>query len=59
MKATENIKFFQEVSHDKGSDIHEQICKYMTHKYLASGEVVFNEGVDFSLINDDSDVKAF
>lgn len=40
VKATEGIRFFQ----DKGPEIHEQICKYMTHKYLFEGETVFNEG---------------
>lgn len=44
VKATENIKFFQEISHEKGLEIHEQICRYMTHKYLSSGEIVFQEG---------------
>ena len=44
VKATESIKFFQEIAQDKGPEIHEQICKYMTHKYLNSGETVFNEG---------------
>jgi len=43
-KATENIKFFQEISQENGVEIHEQICKYMTHKYLSADETVFNEG---------------
>ena len=44
-KATENIKFFQEISQENGIEIHEQICKYMTHKYLPANETVFNEGL--------------
>ena len=47
VKATENIKFFQEIEEDKGAEIHEQICRYMTHKYLAAGETVFQEGTIF------------
>lgn len=45
VKTTENIKFFQELSQENGPEIHEQISRYISHKYLPNGEIVFQEGI--------------
>lgn len=40
MKTTENIKFF--LDHDL--DIHQEICKVMSYKYLPAESILFEYG---------------
>ena len=43
-KATENIKFFQEINQDNGFEMHDELCKYMFHKFHHKDDIVFQEG---------------
>lgn len=43
-KTTENIKFFQEINQDNGFEMHNELCKYMVHKFHHKDDIVFQEG---------------
>lgn len=43
-KATENIKFFQEINQDNGFELHDELCKYLVHKFHHKDDLVFQEG---------------
>lgn len=40
IRCTENVKFFQNL----GPESHEQCCRYMFHKYIKSGTILFELG---------------